>query len=235
MSEFNPPVENAGPPFKPPDKFSIVKKIKDLFSKTPSFTLEEFTKRQYFGAEYTQNTTNLPKKIHWKKQDENWKINLSGKAKNPPEIDRLPELHNFYTIFHDPTIFILENRKTHKKLDLLKITPEKWKQKTVSSTSPHSTAPEIHRIMNNYTGFDAERNEIISGFFPLANNTERFVKITLWNILKARFIEEIGYPATEDSIDKMVETITERREQILNTLNGDLKNEPQSIALLPFN
>jgi hypothetical protein len=91
--------------------------------------------------------------------------------------------------------------------------------------------PEVHEQFTKVFDINSDKQEIIIGNFA---DTEgqgvlfRIIKILLWNILCARFTADIGKqaaeiekPENEEVARRMVEAVSERRQDLLDCLNAE--------------
>ena len=196
----------------------------------------EWTPRQNMGFEYTQYSSNLPKEAHEVREDKLWKIEFQGKASDPPGIDRLSSGGGPFVIFYNLNSFVVTNKGCSKQLDLVDITPEDWSQKHIKLTSPNYMPPEVYEFMVNHEVINPVNQEIVIGEFLDSGsyNPKTIVKVCLWNTLVARFLSEIGEPASEESVKTMNQVLLERRSAVLDALSKDSNEDPVEIAKKPF-
>lgn len=188
-----------------------------------------WTKRQALGYEYTQYSENLPSNLERKFEDKIWQVVISGKAKEPPEIQK-SEGFGAMTILYDLYTYIIKNQ-SGKEIDMLKLLPLGWTAKGIDLTNPYYMPPEIHEGLTKYYTLDFDQKEIVIGNIQSFNgDTDRLIKVLLWNSLISRFTEEVGHPLNEKSIYAMRETVMERRQEVLKALNEKSDITPLEIA-----
>lgn len=199
-----------------------------------------FSKRQLMGLEYTQFTTDLSKEIKRNRDFQDFQVEVSGIAKEPPEIEPLQLTGNggeAFVIYYDLDKFAITSKESGKTLDLVGITPEGWSQKTIDLTSPMYMPPEVHEALSAYQVVNPVTKECVinRNLGPADENGDKTVAICLWNTLIARFVEEIGNPANEESFIAMRDAILEKRSNVMAALKKKDDSNPQQIALEPFN
>lgn len=194
----------------------------------------DLTSRQVLGVDYTEHDKDLPKEIHSKRFDKNYSVKISGKAKDPPEIEKNPSVHATL-IYFDLDKFQIQNRKTGKLLNLVQATPEGWTQKAVELSSPEYSHPEVHAEIDAYKNIDPEQKEcVMNARLGGSSDLGNIVAISLWNTLIARFDKEVGSPVSKEAIDSMRKAVLDKRTEVLASLNSNDSTDPQEIALKPF-
>jgi hypothetical protein len=194
----------------------------------------DLTPRQVLGVDYTEYNDDLPKEIHRKRFDKNYYVKISGKAKEPPEIENRSDMKAM-VIYFDLDKFQIQSRKTGKFLDLVKITPEGWTQKVVDLTSPLESPPEVHVKIDTYIKNDFEENEcVMNARLGGSSDLGNIVAISLWNTLVAKFHNEIGSYVNDEAGKAMSQVVLDRRTQVLASLNSSDQSDPQEIALKSF-
>jgi len=96
--------------------------------------------------------------------------------------------------------------------------------------------PEVYEFMVNHEVINPVNQEIVIGEFLDSGsyNPKTIVKVCLWNTLVARFLSEIGEPASEESVKTMNQVLLERRSAVLDALSKDSNEDPVEIAKKPF-
>jgi hypothetical protein len=202
-------------------------------------SVDGMTERQLLGIEYTQYTEDLPMDFSEKRAVESFSVEISGKAKQPPEIEKLA-LDEYgtqaYVIYYDLDKFSIVSKESEKKLDLVTISPDGWTQKIICITSPEYQPPEVHSLLASYQAVDVKRQEcVINGNLgPEEDTSDMVVLICLWNTLIARFVEEIGDPVSPEGGNLMRESVLKRRSEVLEALKSKDDSDPQKVALGPF-
>lgn len=196
--------------------------------------------RQLFGREYVNRYPDEdidPEKEVSYKGDE-FSCRLKGKTGNPPEMDKiaLNEGVSVIVVYYTLDQFLVTGN-SGKNLDLVSVTPEGWKQKSVSMTTPEIRAPELHMAIGHYQNLDMENNECVvsnSAGEDSPENIDKIIKIGLWNTLVARFVSEVGEPFNREGVEGMRNSILQRRGEIFDALNGNSDGDPINIALRSF-
>ncbi|KKR66993.1 MAG: hypothetical protein UU09_C0042G0006 [Microgenomates group bacterium GW2011_GWA2_40_6] len=101
-------------------------------------------------------------------------------------------------------------------------------------------APELKRNLNNLFRFDPRQKEIVIGNieetdrFPPESIAENIEKVLIWNTLVARFLEEVGEPVSEDGFVSMTRVVTEKRQRVIDAIDGKIEEDPKTVALERF-
>ncbi len=204
-------------------------------------TPEQPTVRQMDAINYLENTKHVSLKTNINRRGNKYSIIVKGRAKNVPEIEKTilsPEGLAAFVVYHDLDSFTITNPKTGKKLDLVSITPPEWKQKSIKLISPKTKSPEVLSAFSKFQMVDVDKQEcIVSGTSGIDNPKEVDISAIscLWNTLIARFMSEIGDPVlNEEGRIGMRKSVLQRRQEVLDALNGISNEDPWKVATRSF-
>lgn len=194
----------------------------------------DLTSRQVLGIHYTEHNDDLPKEVNRTRSNENYSVEINGKAKDPLEVEKNLKLHAT-VIYFDLDKYQITSKKTGKTLDLIQITPDGWTQKAVDLASPDYSPPEVHAEMDAYKNIDVELKEcVINARLGGSSDLGDIVAISLWHVLAARFGEEEGIPMSKEAVDATRKAVLDKRTEIFTSLNSSDQSNPKEIALKPF-
>lgn len=197
--------------------------------------------RRLFGMEYVNRypEENIDPKEEVTFKGNEFTCSLKGQTGSPPEMEKIiiGNGANVIVIYYSLDEFLVTGR-SGKSLDLVSITPEGWKQKSVSLTEPDYKAPEIHTAFSHYQIIDIEHQECVvsnAAGVDSPEDADTTTKIGLWNTLVSRYFKELGMPAFKEGVDEMRNKVLERRKEIFDALDGTSNGDPKEIALRSFN